>query len=287
MLTDDLQKLTIDTLFTSPALDKIREEMQIIEAVWQKLFVPDDSADSKRLDLLKIATVFQIFFIDILASGKKAGDLTEEDWKVIAKKVICYGVLADGQAYSVFVFSLYADFIDASIQTLQGKVKTEHLDAVAVLSKTIRENTLLLKNKKTTEVAYIEACLWLSLEAMIKLLSLSLETTIGEEYGSLVMALSQLAFEYGRYVLFAKENAILEEYINNQYALDEKLKTKYETYLLEVKEQSERFQGLVNAAFEADFKDALSESAELARAAGVKDSNLLTSIDEIDAFFLL
>ena len=121
---------------------------------------------------------------------------------------------------------------------------------------------------------------------MIKLLSSSLTTLIGKEYSQLAQAVSQLAFEYGRYVLYAKEQAILSAYIENQYVLDNQLQKQYDAFCADVREQAEQFKKLVDDAFSPDIHNALIQSAALARAAGVKEEELLTSIEDVDAFFM-
>ena len=144
----------------------------------------------------------------------------------------------------------------------------------------------MLKNEEITEAEFVEACLWLSLEAMVKLLSLSLTVVIGKEYAELAQAVSQLAFEYGRYVLYAKEQAILDSYIQNQYALDKQLEEEYAAYLKEVQEQAEQFSKLIEEAFSPDIHEALMSSAALARSAGVKEEELLVTLEDVDLFFL-
>jgi hypothetical protein len=102
----------------------------------------------------------------------------------------------------------------------------------------------------------------------------------------LAESVSDLAFEYGRYMLYAKEQAILNVYIQNQYVLDEQLQCQYEAYIAELNENAARFQGLIDDAFSPNIRDSLMSSAALARAAGVKEEEILTSIEDVDAFFL-
>ena len=125
-----------------------------------------------------------------------------------------------------------------------------------------------------------------ALEAMVKLLSLSLTVVIGREYAELAQAVSQLAFEYGRYVLYAKEQKILDSYIQNQYALDKQLEEEYAAYLKEVHEQAEQFSKLIEEAFSPYIHEALMSSAALARTAGVKKEELLMTLEDVDSFFL-
>ena len=197
-----------------------------------------------------------------------------------------YAVLEEGQSYSEFVFSLYADYIDISAGVLHGKISEKSWAAIKELSAAIRRNTELLHKEGIKEADYVEACLWLSLEGMIKLLSTSLAIAIGPDLADLTASISQLAFEYGRYVLYSKEQAILKKYLENQRVLDEQLQHEYEAFLNEVQKEAENFHQLVEDAFSPNFQETLLRSAALAHAAGVKKRKILTSVSEVDDFFL-
>lgn len=286
MLGDLLFDVAIDELTASPAAQKLLQAMEAITTIQKKLFALSANGDGASLNLLRIGSVFQFFLIDKLASGKKAGELGREDWKDIAEKVSEYAVCEDGQAYTEFVFTLYADYIHISVKRLEGIASEKSLAAITELEDTIRSKTALLRDGEIKETDYVEDCLWLSLEAMIKLLAASLVSVIGPEFTQLAEAASQLAFEYGRYVLLAKEQAILEAYIQNQRVLDEQLQREYDEYLAAVRENAERFQSLVDNAFSVDLHDALLNTAALAREAGVSEDELLTTMEDVDAFFL-
>ena len=285
---------SIDELMDSPALQKLARIMEAITFVQENLEAAAESDDDTKRKLIKVATVFQIFLVQKLAEGKKLKDLTNEDWKIIAEKVSQYAIMSDGQQYSVFIFTLYADYIEASADWFSGRPADEAaakaMDKAGAnikgLSASIRFNTEQFQTGKISEVDYIEGCLWISLEAMIKLLACLLTPKIGPEFACLTQAVAQLAFEYGRLVLLNREQKLLESYIENQYKLDEKLQAEYEEYLAEVNLYSEKFQGLIAAAFTPGVRDSLMQSAELARAAGVKEEELLTSIEDVDDFFM-
>lgn len=283
-------EVNIEDLLSTDAGRKVRQVLETISTVQKGLTALAENEDDEQLDLLKIGTVFQIFFIDTLASGKKVKEFSEDDWKNIAGKVYQYAVLEEGQLYSEFVFNLYADYIDVSIETLRalegGGISDQDLAAIKTLSDALRENDGKLKRGETGEAAYIEDCLWLSLEAMMKLLYTFFTAKLPKEYAGLIRSASQFAFEYGRYVLYAKEQALLERYIRNQHVLDEQLQREYELYLEEVRVQAEAFRGLVENAFSSDIREALENSAALARAAGVKEEEILKTTDDVDAFFL-
>ena len=80
MPIDELKKIPIDELLGSPAGEWIGRAMDIISSVQKNLFAISEREDGNQLTLMKIGTVFQIFLIDKLASGKKPSELTEEDW---------------------------------------------------------------------------------------------------------------------------------------------------------------------------------------------------------------
>ena len=132
-------------------------------------------------------------------------------------------ILEEDQCYSEFVFSRYADYIRVSAKVISKNAPEETTNAITALADEIEALGDQLHKETITETKYVEECLWLSLEAMVKLLSASLGAHMGEELSKLTQAVSQLAFEYGRYVLYAKEQALLEAYLNNQRVLDDQL----------------------------------------------------------------
>lgn len=287
MVFDELKEFAINELLDSPVGEWIAITMDTVTSVQRVLFAIYESDDSNRLTLLKIGTVFQIFLIDMLASGKGPNDFEKEDWQNIANKVAKYAILEDGQSYSEFVFTLYSDYIELSAKALsKWNVSNEKTESVQAIAEEIRCRTEQLRNEEISEVDYVDQCLWLSLEAMIKCLSLLLTSPLIPEYAQLAQSITQLAFEYGRYRLYAKEQAILQRYLNNQQILDEQLQTEYNIYLEEVRQNAEKFQSLIDAAFSPDLRESLMESVALARAAGVKEEELLKSVEEIDDFFM-
>ena len=251
MFSDLIKDITIDELLHSPAGELLGKAVKTVSDIQRALLAISENDDGPEMTLLKIGTVFQIFLIDTLASGKRPEEFDNEDWKNIAEKVSQYAIFADGQSYTEFVFTMYADFIDLSAKTLQErKVPEEKTAEVRAIAEEIRTNTELLHSGELSEVAS-----------------------------------SQLAFEYGRYVLYAREQALLQGYIENQYRLDEQLQKEFEVYLEEVRKNAERFQTLVQNAFSCNLHEALVQSAELARAAGVKEEELLTTIEDVDDYF--
>lgn len=283
---DVLRDFAMEELIASPAGEKLRQAMEAVESVQRHVAALMQKDEEERLTLLKIGTVFQLFLIDTLASGKKASELTDEDWKHIAAQVSRYAILEEGQCYSEFVFSCYADYIRISSKVISEKASEDTANAISSLADEIEALGNQLHKETITEPKYVEECLWLSLEAMVKLLSAWLGMHMGVEFSKLTQAVSQLAFEYGRYVLYAKEQALLESYLNNQRILDDQLQRQYDAFLQELQENAAQFQSLIDKAFSADIHEALMHSSALARAAGVKEEELLKSIEDVDYFFM-
>ena len=282
---DILRDMAIDDLLKSSIGQQIQQAMSTISEIQRVLYAIADN-DNPRLKLLRMATVFQLFLIDTLATKRTIGNLTEEDWADIAQKVAEYAVYDDGQGYCEFVFNTYADYIDLSADVLSQRISEDTCEAIRKVSAEIRENTGLLDSGELSETVCTENCLWLSLEGMVKLLSSSLEVLVGEDYASFARALAQFAFEYGRYTLYAKEQAVLTEYIENQYRLDELIQNQYEAYMAEVNAQAERFQNIIKEAFSENIQDKLRSSVLLAQETGVSEDEILKSVDDIDNYFL-
>jgi hypothetical protein len=283
---DVLQDYAIEELIASPVGQKLRQAIEVVESVQSHVAALMQKDEEERLTLLKIGTVFQLFLIDTLASGKKASELTADDWKNIAAQVSQNAILEEDQCYSEYAFSRYADYIRVSAKVISKNAPEETTSAITALADEIEALGDQLHKETITETKYVEECLWLSLEAMVKLLSASLGAHMGEELSKLTQAVSQLAFEYGRYVLYAKERALLEAYLNNQRVLDDQLQRQYDAFIQELQENATQFQSLIDKAFSPDIRCTLQNSAELAQATGVKKEDILKSIEEVDSFFL-
>ena len=285
---DYLKRIGIDELISSPIRENLEQIMEKFHAVQEKMYKTAVDGGHKGLEALMCGSVIQVFLIDAMAAGKSARDFTDEDWSGIAQKLTQYVTLEDGQRNSDFIFTVYANFIDVSAENLRVRsvIGDERCEEIKQLATSIIYNGNQLRGGVITETEYIEGCLWLSLEAMIKLTAAYLTPLIGSEFSYLAQAAGQLAFEYGRYVLFSKEQAILAEYLAKQQILDDELRRKFDDYMREVDENARRFQGLIDKAFSPDLHNALLQSAELAREAGAKEEDLLVSIEDVDAFFM-
>lgn len=184
----------------------------------------------------------------------------------------------------------YAEYISLSANDIQNAVTDKSYNAIVALSDEISNKTELLRAGSIKETVYVEDCLWISLEAMIKLLSAlgsAIVSKFGrEEAGELFQAISDFAFEYARLRVYAKEKRLLAEYMDNQQKLDGELQNRYDSYLAELREYSSLFNGFVENAFDSDIRNSLRSSAALALAAGVTEDEILDTEEKIDDFFM-
>ena len=87
-------------------------------------------------------------------------------------------------------------------------------------------------------------------------------------------------------MLYRREQDIVNQFIISQYQLDEELEHKYTLFLAELNNQAEQFYLLVENAFVPNFRNAFLQSILLAKAAGVRDEDILSCREEIDSFFM-
>ena len=247
----------------SPLGDQLQYAMRIFDKVQAHYFALAEKQDEMGMTGIKVVTILTFSILRKIASGKKPSELNKDDWKDIAADVSQYAVLADDQQYSVFIFNLYESYIRHSVQQIEGIISEE-----------------------ISEVTYIEDCLWISLEAMIKLLACTAYLRGDQQIADFAQALASYAFEYGRMMLYSRELEIVNQFIESQYQLDAELEQKYEAYLEDLQKESQQFYMLVDNAFAPNFRDAFLHSVLLAKAVGVKEEEILVSTEDIDSFFL-
>lgn len=285
----DIKTITLGYLLTTPLGENLVKLKSLYEKVQENIYAMAENDDPDKLKQLKMGTILTFAVIGKVIEGKDPKKFSKEDWKDIAEAVSEYAIKMDGRDYSAFVFSLYSRYIDGSANFLEGLNADEnHVEEIRALAFDLQDKTDKLQNDEISETAYIEDCMWISLEAMIKLLSAWLGTIMKglPEYYELLHATAMFAFEYGRLKLWSKEQELLEEYIEKQYILDEELQAKLDAFNAELAEEAGIFNNLVDRAFDPDFREALMGSVELARAAGVEEDEILSSVEEIDEFFM-
>lgn len=266
--------------------NRIRKALETIENFQKGLCTLADKEDENSLTLLKIGTILTFAIIKKRLNNKENGKFSKEDWADIAKAVGTYAVCMENQAYSEFVFLLYAEYIDFSLAVIADRISERAKSEICMLSQELRDKTELLHQGALGETVYIEECLWTALDAMLKLLSSWFGMTLGDEKEQLLSAATSLAFELTRYRLLKKEQIQLDACLEHQRELDEQLRCEYNAFLNELCAETDRFMDLIKNAFDPDFRKALRSSAELAAAAGVCEEEILDTPEKIDEYFL-
>lgn len=290
MDTVDIKDLAIEYFLKSKTGEKLKQAMETFESFQEMLITLTDPNERKDLLLLRAGTVLVLSMFGKFCHKHSLKDLTEEDWADILKNLGKYGIVMDGARYSEMVFRLYADYIDASVFCISKLASKEKIKDIKKLSKEIRDTSEQFLREKIKEPEYVEKCLWLSLEAMIKLMSATLYSLIGkvagEEYQRLAEAITAFGFEYARLALYKKENAVLQECLDNKKKIDSDLESQYQEYLSELEKETERFDKLIENAFSPEFESMFTGSIELSRNSGIKESEIIKSEEDVDEFFL-
>lgn len=285
-LKEQLENYAIDRLMESSLGNKIQHVINIYEGIQKHLIALSKKEEDEKQTYIKTGTIITFSLLKKFRQGKTISNLSNDDWKDIANDVSEYVVFMEEQQYVQFVFRMYENFIRASVDIVAPYSTDDTMDAIYLLADELAYKTDLLNNNEIDEVKYIEDCLWISLEAMIKLTAAMTAKILDEDYTKFAQALSMYAFEYGRYKLYSKELEILNEYIEAQHRLDEKLEKKYEEFLKELEVQSQQFYAIIDNAFTDDFRTNFLHSVILAQSVGVDSSEVLSTIKDVDDYFM-
>lgn len=281
-----IRHLAIEQLLQSPVGEKLQFAIHVLENIQEHFYALGDKQDELGMTGIKATTVLTFAMLRKLAEGKKPSELNNDDWKDIAKAISDYAVIADEQMYSVFIFGMYERYIWGSAKMIKTVAPADVVGSIQKLANELHQKSELLKSNKVSEVTYIEDCLWISLEAMVKLIAATTFLSGNNELSEIVQAMSAYAFEYGRVILYKKEQEIIREYLEGQNQLDESLEKKYTAFLSELQKQTSQFCMLIDNAFAMNFREAYLNSIKLALSAGVPDDEILKTTNDIDEFFL-
>ena len=280
------KQFVLEQLMKTSAGEKLQQALQLIQSMQEHLAALSEKEEAPSVTGAKAATVLTLAILRKIASGRNPSSFDAQDWKDLAHAVSEYAVFLDGEEYSVFIFQLYEKYIEASAAMLKRLGSDKAGEAIDNLADELHYKEELFRNGALMETAYTEECLWISLEAMVKLTASAASLFCGQQASEFAQALASCAFEYGRLMLYRKEQLLIDQFIESQYCLDEELERKYAEYLSELEEQSKQFYTLIDQAFAPDFRTAFLHSILLAETAEVRKEEILSSAEDIDAFFL-
>lgn len=286
MIEELLKDITLDYLKDTEIGANIQKAMNGIAKAQETVlaYMNDDSPE--QLKRIRIGTIATFAILGKIASGKNIKEFNKQDWIDIASKISDLAILPDGQQYSVEVFEAYADYVDISVKLLdKNGISKEKCEAISRIAKEVRKLSKDVSKGIISEVDYTEKCLWLLLEAMVKLITSYSAILLGEDLAQFNQSVAMLAFEYGRYSLYKRESEILNQYIEYQATVDAELEAKLDKYRDEIQERSKVFDELLANSFSLDISERLKASAEIARNVGVDETEILDSVEKIDDFF--
>ena len=275
------EEMTLEYLADTPIGSKCLKALEILRKIQENAAAFAESDENKSLTAVKAGTMILFSILQKMAKGHKS-----DDFKDIAAAVSEYAVLMDGQKYSIFIFLLYAKYIEYSAEALKTIAPEEKCDMIKALAEEVKAKSQQLKNGEISESGYTEDCLWICLEAMVKLLSVYAGWKAGPENAELIEANAAYAFELARQKLYEKELELVSEYLDHQKVVDEDLQRKFDEYLSQLNAASEHFNALITDAFSSDFRMAFKSSVQLAEAAGVDKAEILDTQEKLDNYFM-
>lgn len=286
-MNPDVRDITIEYLQNTKIGENLKKAMCALQNVQETAYAYVNDNSPEQLKQIRIGTVLAFSIMNKLFSGKSIKEFDEADWKEIAANVSEKAICIDPRQYSINVFSAYANYVDISVKVLKAKgISDDKCDAISALAETVRDLSDKLVKEEIPEVDYTEQCLWLMLEAMIKLIATNSSIVIGDDASEFVQSMALYAFEYGRYALYQKEQELLTLYIEHQNKFDDELRIKLEAYQNELQQRQEDFDHLISDAFDPDMASRLKSTVMIARTVGVNDSEILDSIQKVDDFFM-
>ena len=277
--------LTIQYIVNTPVFKQLETALNNIEKSQMVLYALNTQEESQSVKILKIGTVLSLAFMG-KAYSNEGKNFTKEDWVDIADKVAQYGILTHGEAYTVFVFKLYAEYIDMSVELNRNHLREDQVIQIENLSLQLKDYIQSFEDGNIKETILVEESLWICLEAMLKLLSAYISYGISEEFGDLLISVNDFILQYGRLKLYKREQELLEGYLNHQEYVDVELENRFKDYINSLTEEANTIKNLIENAFAEDLCQRLRNSSELARKAGVKNDEILDSINKIDDFFM-
>ena len=285
-VVDLIKDIAVDTFKETSIYDGLKRDFESVQRYQESLQILTNTPEERGVNILRIGTILSFSVIGKILKGKRPKEFSAEDWRDVADNVAEYGVKMDGQKYTVFVFELLARYIDFSVEINKEVISEQSASEIKGLAADIRYKTQDLESGKITEPAYVDDCLWISFEAVIKLLAAYRTKGLCKEYAEFIQAVADISVQYGRFKLYQKELALINGYLEGQKQLDEQLAVEYQEYLQELKAESDQFNMLIEHAFCDDFDKLLRNSVELALNTGVDKEMILDSTEKIDSFFL-
>lgn len=246
---------------------------------------------------------FVMAIVSRLKGGKRLCDLGEDDWAEIASesgKGFAKGGVRGAAVYFATTFNVSNNVVGTytlATHEFVSKAASNRVSmsgsaasALVTASFGVAEQAHRMREGSIDEGEFLERSELLCLDATVSALSSFLGQTaipipvLGAVIGNTV---GNMLLQIAKDGLSERELALAEAYAEAQRRLDEELDARYQTIVAEVSEGMRQFLALLDRALAPDPAEAFEGSVALALSLGVPEEEALTTMDEIDDFFLL
>lgn len=285
-------RTVIDELHENPIVAVLRKQNKRFEEALDMLerIIPATESgteqDPEAEDVsIRSATVFIIALWSKLRHGIKIDDLTKDDW-INIMSFAREKAMMDPKEYSLLVFDLYRKSIAFAIEPMREDASADVLARLEEIVALMESSSQNYKSGDMFEVKYIEENLWLSLEAVFLVMADRLSHKfLPKERQELAEAISALVFQQFRYSVYDRELAAINECLEHQAKLDQKLTKRVNAYIDALSKELDEFDAMVEKAFDTkDFQAAFRGSVVLARSLGAKE--MLETQQDVDDYFM-
>lgn len=283
---EKIKEMSVPYFQRFPIFEKLEQAMMQLEKAEEIAYTMSTKDESDVLTTIKIGTTLTLAIIKKIVEGKDPRNFSKEDWNDIATIVSDVAILSDPQAYTAWVFTLYADYIRTSVKIIGNRISESQAGEIEALSEELRVLTEDLEQARIDEADYVDRCLWIVLEAFVKLILLYATKPFSSRVQNLVISVGDYAVQYARLQMYLEEKALLKAYIEHHETVDEELQHRFDLYIADLEKRSKTFETLIQDAFAPDFRDRLKNSVTLAREMGVPEERILDSVGKVDDFFM-
>ena len=208
--------------------------------------------------------------------GKRIQDFTADDWMEVfglAENEIVWGKVQDKLE---FVFAHDENF---------AEIAKSLVDAM----KAVREYYVMFRAGEMNEVDFLYESEWACLDAVVQILASYLRfTPIEIEAFGIVITEEMLKLRYQAIKddIRGEWEDMLVRHAEEQRIMDENLEKRYVTYVEWLEKDLDTYMQLLPRAFSDDPAEALAGSAELAAFMKLPPAEVLSTVEDVDDFFL-
>lgn len=236
-------------------------------------------------------TTFAIEIIKRIKGGQKLNEFTEDDWKDILKKSGVSTVKGGVRGGSIYMITNLTTFY-VDIDNVYSVTTTPAAVASALVTAGfgVADQIHLYREGKLSQLDVIENSELLCLDASVSAISSLLGQTIipipvlGAVIGNTI---GSVIYQIGKDSFRKKENEFFENYISEQYKLDQKLDKQYTELIYTLKDSLTKYYLLVEESFSPTPDIAFAGSIKLAKELNIPSSEILLNIKDIDSYFML